>query len=123
MGLERTIRPRGQGFGPYRDHRRDHADGLLYQRLDDARLLRRAGRRAGDRPLTEEMPMTARELRPLGETLGTEALGVDLSKPLDRETFAWIEDAFAEHPVLVFRGQDLGPAELAAFGRRFGAPK
>jgi hypothetical protein len=41
--------------------------------------------------------MTARELRPLGQTLGTEALGVDLSKPLDAETFAWIEATFAEH--------------------------
>ena len=67
--------------------------------------------------------MTARELRPLGEALGTEALGVDLSKPLDAETFAWIEAAFAEHPVLVFRDQDLGPGELAVFGRRFGSPK
>jgi len=67
--------------------------------------------------------MTARELRPLGEALGTEALGIDLSKPLDAETFAWIEDAFAEHPVLVFREQDLGPGELAAFGRLFGRPK
>jgi taurine dioxygenase len=64
-----------------------------------------------------------RELRPLGETLGTEALGVDLSKPIDTESFAWIEAAFAEHPVLVFREQNLGPAELAAFGRRFGKPK
>src|SRR5258708_14931953 len=68
--------------------------------------------------------MTAtRELRPLGETLGTEAIGVDLSQPLDPETFAWIEAAFASHPVLVFREQDLGPAELAAFGRSFGKPK
>src|ERR1700716_4668279 len=67
--------------------------------------------------------MAARELRPLGEHFGTEALGVDLSTPLDAETFAWIEDAFAEHPVLVFRGQDLGPGELAAFGRLFGRPK
>jgi taurine dioxygenase len=67
--------------------------------------------------------MTACELRPLGENLGTEALGVDLSKPLDAETFAWIEDAFANHPVLVFRNQDLGPGELAAFGRHFGKPK
>jgi len=67
--------------------------------------------------------MSAPELRPLGDTLGTEALGIDLSQPLDDETFAWIEQAFAEHPVLVFRDQDLGPAELAAFGRRFGAPK
>ena len=66
---------------------------------------------------------STRELRPLGEALGTEALGVDLSRPLDAETFAWIEDAFAEHPVLVFREQDLGPAELAAFGHRFGRPK
>jgi taurine dioxygenase len=73
--------------------------------------------------LTEEPPMAARGLRPLGQALGTEAFGVDLSKPLDDETFAWIEDAFAEHPVLVFRDQDLGPGELAAFGRRFGKPK
>ena len=31
--------------------------------------------------------------------------------------------AFAENPVLVFRDQDLGAAELAAFGRRFGTPR
>ena len=62
------------------------------------------------------------QLRPLGETLGTEALGIDLSR-LDDATFAWIEQAFAEHPVLVFRDQNLGAAELAAFGRRFGAPR
>ena len=64
-----------------------------------------------------------RELRPLGQALGTEALGIDLSKQLDNETFAWIERAFAEHPVLVFRDQNLGAAELAAFGRRFGVPR
>src|SRR3984885_1275893 len=67
--------------------------------------------------------ISVRELRPLGDTLGTEAIGIDLSQPLDAETFAWVEDAFAEHPVLVFREQNLGPAELAAFGRRFGKPK
>ena len=48
------------------------------------------------------------QLRPLGETLGTEALGIDLSKPLDEATSAWVRRAFAEHPVLVFRDQDLG---------------
>ena len=62
------------------------------------------------------------ELRPLGAALGTEALGVDLAR-LDDESFAWIEKAFAEHPVLVFRDQRLGAAELAAFGRRFGVPR
>ena len=65
---------------------------------------------------------STRQLRPLGEALGTEALGIDLSHPLDAETFAWIEDVFAEHPVLVFREQDLGLAQVAAFGRRFGRP-
>src|SRR5262249_21726755 len=62
-------------------------------------------------------------LRPLGTALGTEVVGIDLSKPLDAETFAWIQAAFAEHPVLVFRDQDLGAPDLAAFGRRFGAPR
>jgi taurine dioxygenase len=63
------------------------------------------------------------ELRPLGDTLGTEALGIDLSKPLDAPTFDWIAKAFSEHPVLVFRDQDLGAGNIAAFGRRFGTPR
>src|SRR5690349_3452147 len=63
------------------------------------------------------------QIRPLGESLGAEALGVDLSKPLDEATFAWVERTFAENPVLVFRGQNLGARELATFGRRFGAPR
>src|ERR1700722_12011497 len=66
---------------------------------------------------------STREVRQLGQPLGAEALGFDLSQPPDAETLAWIEDAFAEHPVLVFREQNLGPAELAAFGRLFGKPK
>jgi taurine dioxygenase len=64
------------------------------------------------------------ELRPLGHPLGTEALGIDLSRALDDDrTISWIEAAFAEHPVLVFREQNLGPGDIAAFGRRFGKPK
>ena len=63
------------------------------------------------------------ELRPLGEHLGAEAVGIDLSQPLDDATFAWIERAFAANPVLVFRNQKLGPAEIAAFGGRFGRPR
>jgi taurine dioxygenase len=63
------------------------------------------------------------QLRPLGEALGMEALGIDLSRPLDPETFAWIERAFTDHPVLVFREQNLGAPELAAFGQRFGKPR
>ena len=63
------------------------------------------------------------QIRPLGETLGAEALGIDLSKPFDEATSAWVVGAFAENPVLVFRDQDLGAVELAAFGRRFGTPR
>lgn len=62
------------------------------------------------------------QLRPLGETLGTEALGIDLAR-LDDAAFGWIEQAFAEHPVLVFREQKLGAADVAGFGRRFGVPR
>jgi taurine dioxygenase len=63
------------------------------------------------------------QLRPLGESLGTEVLGVDLARPLDAATSSWIVRAFAQYPVLVFRDQDLGATQLAAFGRRFGAPR
>ena len=63
------------------------------------------------------------QLRPLGQALGTEVLGIDLAQPLDDATFGWIAQAFAEHPVLVFRDQQLGAGELAAFGRRFGTPR
>jgi taurine dioxygenase len=62
-------------------------------------------------------------LKPLGPALGTEVVGADLSRRLDDATLEWIERAFAEHPVLVFRGQRLGAAELAAFGAQFGRPQ
>ena len=64
----------------------------------------------------------SRMLRPLGERLGTEALGIDLSQ-LDDDAFAWIATAFAKHPVLVFRDQHLSAGDIAAFGRRFGTPR
>ena len=47
-------------------------------------------------------------LHPLGKTLGTEALGINLATALDAPTIAWIQQSFAEHPVLVFRNQDIG---------------
>ena len=65
----------------------------------------------------------APQLRPLGPALGTEVLGIDLSRPLEEGTFTSIQGAFADHPVLVFRNQDLSPPELTAFGRRCGAAR
>ena len=62
------------------------------------------------------------QLRPLGDVLGTEAIGIDLAR-LDDDAFTWVEQAFAEHPVLVFREQALAAPQLAAFGARFGTPR
>jgi taurine dioxygenase len=59
-------------------------------------------------------------VRKLGERLGAEISGVDLSRPLDDATFARISDAFFEHQVAVFRGQRMAPAQQVAFTRRFG---
>jgi taurine dioxygenase len=62
-------------------------------------------------------------LRPIEGTFAAEALDVDLALPLEAGTLAWIDHAFADHPVLVFREQDLGPGELTTFGRCFGKSK
>jgi taurine dioxygenase len=68
--------------------------------------------------------MTVARLRALGTgTLGMEAIGLDLGAPLDDATLGWIEAAFAEHPVLVFRGQRLDAPTLDGFARRFGTPQ
>jgi len=69
------------------------------------------------------MSVATLSLRPLGKALGTEVVGVDVSRSFDAATLEWVERAFSEHPVLVFRNQRLGPAELAAFGAQFGRPQ
>jgi taurine dioxygenase len=60
------------------------------------------------------------EIRPLGETFGTEISGLDLSQPLDDATFARVYDAFLNRQVLCFRGQKMEPGAFVAFSRRFG---
>lgn len=61
------------------------------------------------------------EVRPIAGALGAELLGVDLRADLDDATVAAIRRAFLDHLVVFFRDQALTPAELVAFGRRFGA--
>jgi taurine dioxygenase len=60
------------------------------------------------------------EIKPSGAALGAEIRGIDLSQPLDDETFQAIVDAFHEHEVVYFRGQNLRPEQHIAFSRRFG---
>lgn len=52
--------------------------------------------------------------------LGAEIEGVDLSQPLDDETFAEIHRAWLDNLVIVFRGQDITPDQHVAFANRWG---
>ena len=60
------------------------------------------------------------EVVPMDAPIGAEVRGADLSRPLDADTFARIDDAYNRHTVLVFRDQKLTPQQQIAFGRRFG---
>ncbi len=66
------------------------------------------------------MRLRQTQVKPVSGALGAEVTGVDLSRPLDDDTFAGIHAAFLEHLVLFFPDQHLGPEALIAFGRRFG---
>lgn len=60
------------------------------------------------------------EIRKLGEALGAEIGGLDLSRPLSRELFSEIRAAWLEHLVIRIRGQKMSDPQLLAFSRNFG---
>lgn len=60
------------------------------------------------------------EVRPCDGVLGAEIHGVDLAKPLDRETFEEIHRAWLEYAVIFIRNQRITPGEQTAFAERFG---
>src|SRR5258705_6656252 len=67
--------------------------------------------------------MTARsriEVRPSGGSLGAEIVGVDLSKPMDDETFEAVHAAWLQNLVICFRGQKIESPDQIAYGSRFG---
>ena len=59
-------------------------------------------------------------VRPLSKVMGAEAIGVDLSQPLDDAAFRAIHRAFLDAGVLVLRDQRLTPEQHVAFSKRFG---
>jgi taurine dioxygenase len=59
-------------------------------------------------------------IQPSGASLGADIMGVDLSHPVDATTFKLIEDAWHQHLVLRFRGQQLDDPRFLAFARKFG---
>ncbi|MDE2607277.1 MAG: TauD/TfdA family dioxygenase [Burkholderiales bacterium] len=52
--------------------------------------------------------------------IGAEISGVDLSQPLDDETFKAVHGALMDNLVIFFRDQKMTPDQQKAFGRRFG---
>ena len=60
------------------------------------------------------------EVEPIGPTIGAELHGIDLSKPLDRDTFAFLEEALIDRKVIYVRNQTMTPAQHVAIGRLFG---
>ena len=57
---------------------------------------------------------------PLSSACGAEIKGVDLTKPLSRETVEAIRDAWNKHLVLVFRGQTITQDQQLTFASYFG---
>jgi taurine dioxygenase len=64
----------------------------------------------------------ALEIRKMGEHVGAEALGVDLSKPIDDETKRALNEAVVEHVALVIRDQKYGPNDFVQAASAFGEP-
>lgn len=64
---------------------------------------------------------SAMVIRRTGVFLSAEVTGVDLAKPLDRETVESLKQAHAEHGVLVFPDQNIVSEDLKRFGKYFGA--
>ncbi len=59
-------------------------------------------------------------VRPLSRALGAEIQGLDLRRPPSPETAAALRQAWADHLILLFRGQELNHEEHVAFTRTFG---
>ncbi|MSQ73697.1 MAG: TauD/TfdA family dioxygenase [Betaproteobacteria bacterium] len=60
------------------------------------------------------------KIRRLSHAMGAEVSGIDLSRPLDDETFDQIHKAFLDYGILLFRGRALTRQQHIAFSRRFG---
>ena len=60
------------------------------------------------------------EVRPVSTHTGAIIEGVDLTRPLEEQTYREIRGALNERGVIFFRDQNLTPAQHLAFAQRFG---
>ena len=58
---------------------------------------------------------------PITKHIGADITGIDLTQPISDAQFAQIHDAWMQHQVLRFRGQNMTREQLQDFSRRFGA--
>ena len=66
--------------------------------------------------------LTSYEVRRAGPRFGAEISGLDLTREVDETTAASLREEFLRHKVLVFRGQNLTPAQHVAAVRIFDEP-
>ena len=59
-------------------------------------------------------------VRPLHPCIGAEVTGIDLTQELSAETIAWIRQAWADHTLLLFRGQDVSDDDQLRLCAEFG---
>jgi taurine dioxygenase len=64
--------------------------------------------------------MTSFTITPLTGHTGAEVVGLDFTQPIDADARAALNEAFAEHHVLVMRDQGFGPQEFKAAAQVFG---
>ncbi|MGV3627317.1 MAG: TauD/TfdA dioxygenase family protein [Betaproteobacteria bacterium] len=57
---------------------------------------------------------------PITKHIGADIIGINLTQPISDAQFAQIHDAWMQHQVLRFRGQNMTKEQLQAFSRRFG---
>jgi len=60
------------------------------------------------------------EVEPIGPTIGAELHGLDLTKPLDPDTFAYLEETLIDRKVIYVRDQHITPTQHVTIGRMFG---
>jgi len=58
---------------------------------------------------------------PITKHIGADIVGIDLTQPISDAQFEQIHDAWMQHQVLRFRGQNMTREQLQDFSRRFGA--
>lgn len=58
----------------------------------------------------------------LGDAIGAEITDIDLSQPQPPETYVALRRVLAERGVILFRDQQITPADHAAFAAQFGEP-